>query len=329
VDGTQAGCPAACRTKSHIDEQVARCLTEGPASEEEGLRLYNAWEGDISNGVPMRRMTPALSRGIDILELFLSNPRQRSMAQIVEETSLPRTTVHELVGTLVNRRFLDRNPDGQVALGIRVFQLGWVYREQLDLAREANAVALDIASHCEENVNVAVLEDLDVVYIATVESSHSVRLFSAVGRRLPAHATALGKALLAQLTNEALEIRYQNRRELPILTPQTLSSFGSLKAQLETVRASGVAIEHREANDAVACVAAPIQDATGNAVAAISISVPILRWSAEREQEFKRLVRLGARELSSRLGCPETADEEQAEGVDAAAERRADPLASP
>lgn len=252
----------------------------------------------------MGRLVPALTRSLDILELFLDVNEPLSVPQIVKATGLPRTTVHGLVATLVERDYLRRAPhdSSRLVLGVRVFQLGAVYRENLDLAREGQEVAREVAAACGETVNVAVLDGIDVIYIATVPSTNSVRMVTTVGRRVLSHCTALGKTLLSALSDEALEARFPADSELPALTPYTITSLAGLKRQLRQIRAEGVTHERREANDAVTCVAAPVRDETGAVVAAMSIALPILRWTDQREPELRRLILDGAEELSTRLG---------------------------
>jgi len=252
----------------------------------------------------MVRLVPAVARSLDILELFLDAPEPRSVPEVVRATGLPRTTVHGLVTTLVERDYLRRAPSdsSRLVLGTRIFQLGAAYRETLDLAREGSEVAASVAANCDETVNVAVLDGPDVTYVATVPSTHSVRMVTTVGRRVPAHCTALGKVLLSALGDEAVAARYPSNDRLPALTPHTITSVGGLMRQIRQIRVEGFAHERSEANDAVTCVAAPVRDEHGEVVAAMSIAIPILRWSDEREPELRALVRDGAAELSARLG---------------------------
>ena len=251
----------------------------------------------------MGRVVPAVSRALDILELFLDRPTL-SAPEITDRLGLPRTTVHELLATLVERAYLVP-VGGQPAryrLGMRVFQLGASFADQLDLAREAQDVAHEVAAGCDETVHIAILDGADVVYIAKVDSTHPVRMVSAVGRRLPAHCTAVGKVLLSGLTPEALDARYPRGRDLPAMTPRSVTSQARLRAQLAEVRSRGLAYDHCESNDAVHCVAAPVLDHSGAMVAAMSISTPTLRWNDQREREWGDLVARGAAALSARLG---------------------------
>ncbi|MDI3403860.1 IclR family transcriptional regulator [Streptomyces cavernicola] len=252
----------------------------------------------------MGRLVPAVTRALDIMELFLEGDGTLSAPDIVRKLGLPRTTVHELVTTLAARSYLVPVPEapGRYRLGVRNHQLGSRYAEKLDLAAEGRRVAQEVAETCDETVHMAILEDVDVIYIAKVDSTHAVRMVSANGRRLPAHCTAVGKMLLAALPEEELEARLEECGELVALTPNSVTGFDELRAELATVRNRGAAVEHREANPDVSCVAAPVRDSSGAVVAALSISVPMVRWSEDRERELTDLVAKGAADLSVRLG---------------------------
>ncbi len=253
----------------------------------------------------MGRRVPAVSRALDILELFLEGDGMLSAPEITRKLRLPRTTVHELVTTLAARSYLVPVPEqpGRYRLGVRTYQLGSRYAEQLDLAAEGQQVARSVAETCGETVHVAVLEDVDVIYIAKVDSTHAVRMVSAAGRRLPAHCTAVGKMLLASLPPEELDARLpEEDGRLRAMTPNSITSPADLRELLAEVRERGVAWEQRESNPDVSCVAAPVRDRAGRVVAALSISVPMVRWSEERQAELTELAGKGAGQLSERLG---------------------------
>ncbi|MFG3099140.1 IclR family transcriptional regulator [Streptomyces sp. NPDC048182] len=252
----------------------------------------------------MGRLVPAVSRALDILELFLEGDGTLSAPEIVRHLGLPRTTVHELVATLTARRYLVPAADrpGRYRLGVRPYQLGARYAEQLDLAAEGEQVARSVAETCDETVHVAILEDTDVIYVAKVDSTHAVRMVSAAGRRLPAHCTSVGKMLLASLPEAELAARLPDGAPLAAMTPNSVTDPAELRAALAGVRERGVAVENRESNPDVSCVAAPVRDRTGTVVAALSVSVPMIRWSEERRAELEHLVVKGAADLSGRLG---------------------------
>lgn len=171
----------------------------------------------------MPRVVPAVIRALDILELFLDHP-QLSAREVAERLDLPRTTVHELLVTLVARSYLISVPGQPVRyrLGMPLFQLGSAFAGRLDLVREAQGVAREVAAACDEAVLVAVLDGADVMYLVKVDSTHPVRMVSGVGRRLPAHCTAVGKILLSSLDPAGLDAVLTNGA-LPAMTPASIT----------------------------------------------------------------------------------------------------------
>ncbi|MGH9065981.1 MAG: IclR family transcriptional regulator [Acidimicrobiales bacterium] len=252
----------------------------------------------------MTRMVPALARGLDILELFLSRDRSLSGPEIAAQLGLPRTTVHELLGTLAARSYLAPAPGqpNRFRLGPRSFELGNRYAERLDLAVLGHAAAQEVAGRCGETVHLAVLDGAEVLYIAKVDSVHAVRMVSAVGGRLPAHCTAVGKMLLSGLIPEELDRRYPSPGSLPAMTPASHTTLAGLRRDLDAIRARGLAHDNCESNVDVTCVAAPVLDHSGRMVAAMSISVPTSRWSRRPCREWDELVAAGATTLSAQLG---------------------------
>lgn len=250
----------------------------------------------------MPRVVPAVIRALDILELFLDRA-QLSAREVAERLDLPRTTVHELLVTLVARSYLIPVPGQPVRyrLGMPLFQLGAAFAGRLDLVREAQGVARDVAAVCDEAVHVAVLDGPDVIYLVKVDSTHPVRMVSAVGRRLPAHCTAVGKVLLASLDPGGLDAALMNGA-LPGMTPESITDPERLREHLDHIRAEGVAVDNGESDSAMRCVAAAIRDHTGTTVAAMSVSAPIIRWTPQACVEWSRLVREGAATLSTRMG---------------------------
>lgn len=251
----------------------------------------------------MARLTPALLRGLDILELFLAEDGALSAPQITQRTGLPRTTVHELLVTLSARQYLARDElTGHYRLGLRTFQLGNAYGERFDLAKASTEVARRVSAQCDETVHVAVRDAANVVYIAKVDSTRAVRMVSSVGRTLPAHCTAVGKALLAGVSDAQLDELYPEGSTLVALTTRSITAVSTLRAQLREVARRGVSSEECESNPDVCCVGAPVRDHLDRVVAAMSISVPVNRWSPAARGRWEQLVTDGARELSTRLG---------------------------
>lgn len=251
----------------------------------------------------MGRAVPAVTRALDILELFLEHD-VLTIPDIVFRLKLPRTSVHELVNTLLDRGFLTHvgNNMNQFQVGLRAYQVGHHYLERTDLAREGQAVCAAVAAQCQETTHLAVRDVASVAYVTKVDSTHSVRLVSGLGRRLPANCTAVGKMLLSALDDD--DVRALFRGALPTLTPHSISDVDDLLRQLAVIRREQVAWEFSESNDAVGCVAAPVYDSSSTLIAAMSVSVPNIRLTEERKPQLAEVIRAAAAELSAKLGAP-------------------------
>jgi IclR family KDG regulon transcriptional repressor len=249
------------------------------------------------------RLTPAVLRSFDVLELFMDARHGLTAPEVAQRTGLPRTTVHELLATLTARKYLRR--DDRTAtyhLGLSVFRLGNAFAERLDLHSVGLRVAQSVAQECDETVHVGILEGPDVVYVCKVDSTQSVRMVSRMGGRVPASCTAVGKALLAHLPEA--ERNSLLRKGLAKLTPRSITEPHVLANQLDQIRATGVAFEAGESNPDVSCVAAPIRDHSGTVVAALSISVPDMRWNQRSAEEWAAFASEGAARFSTELGFP-------------------------
>lgn len=251
----------------------------------------------------MARLTPALMRAFDILELFADGGRSLSAAEIVEKTGLPRTTVHELLVTLVERRYLNRDERaGTYQLGLSVFRLGNAFAERLDLHEVGLRVARKVAAGCDETVNVGILDNLSVVYLCKVDSTQAVRMISRTGGQAPASCTAVGKALLAFEPEHKLA-ELARPGALPRMTPRSITDPEEFMDQLRAIRSAGVAFEAGESTPDVSCAAAPVRDYEGKVVASLSISVPDMRWDLHPRETWAEMALAGAAQLSRELGA--------------------------
>jgi DNA-binding IclR family transcriptional regulator len=244
-----------------------------------------------------------VARAVAILQL-IRRDGPLSVPEIAARLELPRSTTHELVHTLASQGCLASTSDGghRFNLGIALHELGSAYLVGVDLAREGQRVAESISAACGETVHLASLEGVEVVYIVKADSIHAVRMVSAVGRRLPAHCTAVGKVLLSGVPEEDLVRRYGTAKALPAMTAHSIRSFRALAAELDQVRVKGLAFDHCESNPDVCCVGAPVFDHSGAMVAGMSVSVPTSRVDETWPGRLADLVSQGAHELSRRLG---------------------------
>ena len=250
----------------------------------------------------MSHAVPALARGLDILELFLGTDGELTAPEVGARLNLPRSTAYELIQTLVARGYLEHGDGARTfRLGPRTLELGNAYGSGIDLVREARAAVNRVTERTGETSHAAVLSGTEIFYVARAESTHAVQMVSAVGQRMPAHATALGKALLASLSEQEVRARYGAQNLAPVTT-RTITSLGQLEAELRLTRESGLAWDDCESNDNVRSVAASATDRKG-LLFAVSVDAPTVRWSLEAATRYSRVVREEADLLSVRLGA--------------------------
>lgn len=249
----------------------------------------------------MARLTPAVLRGFDILELFLDSHEPLSKSEIVNRTGIPRSSVHELLATLVARDYLQLDETRSTyRLGVKVFRLGNAFGDGLDLRVIGDHAARRLSAAIDETVNVGVLDGLQVMYLSKIDSSRAVRLVSRMGGTLPASCTAVGKALLAF----APESTWAQLRARPLarLTDRSIADLATLEEDMARTREIGTSYESGESTPEVTCVGAPVRDHTGTVVASMSISVPDVRWPLRAEAEWRELIKTAAEEMSRELG---------------------------
>jgi IclR family KDG regulon transcriptional repressor len=247
------------------------------------------------------RTVSAVARAADVLDVVAQASEPVRVSVIALGVGIPRNSAYELVYTLADRGLLRLRDDGRVSLGVRLFELGSRYAQSLDLLVEARIVAAGLRDESGETVHVAMLDGRHAIYLIKEESRQMVRMASATGMRLAAHVSAVGKAMLAALPADELRRRFDGV-VLERLTPNSITTFEALVADLAETRRRGYALDHQESSPEVACVAAPLVSGDGLVVAAMSISLPIYRMTAGRERELATMVTNAVAALGTRLG---------------------------
>jgi IclR family transcriptional regulator, KDG regulon repressor len=237
-----------------------------------------------------------------LLKAFLSRDELLGPSELGRRLGLGKSTVHRLLTTLTAEGLLEQDPrTGGYRLGIVMFELGEAVRVHMDLHAAAGPVLGMLREETRETAQVGVLDRGEVVYVDRLESSHTLRLFTETGRRVPAHCSSSGKVLLAFLPERA-RADLLDGRPLPALTPDTITDLAALTAELAKVRARGWAEAVNEREIGVASIAAPVRDHRGDVVAAISIGAPIIRLGAVQRRRLARPVMEAGDAVSRRLG---------------------------
>jgi IclR family KDG regulon transcriptional repressor len=173
--------------------------------------------------------------------------------------------------------------------------------DHLDIYSAARPVAEDLSEALGETAHVGVLDGDSAIYILKVESRHTIRMFSRVGRRIPLYCTAIGKVLLAFLPESVRESALREV-ELVACTSNTHTTRATLGAELERIRRQGFALDAEEHEEGIHCIGAPIFDRTGTVVATLSVSWPDFRYRSEEEAEYVDHVKTAAARVSWILG---------------------------
>ncbi|GAA4854200.1 IclR family transcriptional regulator [Pseudonocardia benzenivorans] len=248
----------------------------------EGVRSTHR-NGDGPNSV--------LGRALTVLTAFRLGDDELSLAEIVRRTGIAKATVHRLVSELAEWQVVERSPGGGVRLGMRLFELGQLVPRQLGLREAAVPFLADLFEATHETIHLATPDGTEVVYVQKLEGRSGPRVPSRVGGRMPMHCTGVGKAILAFAPPELLDDVL--RAGLTRRAPRTIIAPGLLHAELARIRERGVAYEREESGVGVTCVAAPVLDADGRALAALSITGWVNRFDAERLAPAVRTAALG------------------------------------
>ncbi|HLS25896.1 MAG TPA: IclR family transcriptional regulator [Beutenbergiaceae bacterium] len=238
---------------------------------------------------PARRSggVQSVTRAIDLLALLAEEGPEMALSELAERTGLATATTHRLIRTLVDHGYVRQLPSRRYALGPALIRLG--EHAGMHLGSAARVHLADLAARVGETVNLAMLDQDTVVYIAQSASKHSMRMFTEVGRRVPAHATGVGKATLAQLDDGQVH-RIITRAGMPAMTDRTITDPEAFLAEMGRIRERGYAIDDGEQEVGVRCVAMAIAQAP--APTAVSISGPAARLPEEKvEQVVPELAR--------------------------------------
>jgi IclR family acetate operon transcriptional repressor len=217
-----------------------------------------------------------------VLKAFTSDHRTFGVSELARHLGLATSTVHRLLTTLESEHLIEQDEhSGRYRLGLAVYDLTAAVAPGFDLSDALLPPMTVLRNRTGETVHVAVLDGRHVVYIERLDSPHSLRLFvEKVGRRNWAHCTASGKILLANLSSTELD-RLLEGWELPAITPYTITDHDLLKKELTQVRDLGYSQNSGESEIEIVSVGAPIRDATGRVIAAISLVGPRNRMEPE------------------------------------------------
>lgn len=247
-------------------------------------------------------MDTTVIKALSILEALAASRAPLGVTEIASRLGLSKSNVHRLLQTLASRGYVVASEHRYTAT-TRLWELGALVVDRLDVARVAAPVMQRLVSEVDETAHLSVLDTAacEVVSIHNVESTQPVRAYSRIGQRTPAYCVATGKALLAV---QPLEVLMALPEELPKFTRHTLHIRADLLKALEQARRKGYSTNVGEWREQVGGVAAVIYDHSGNPLAALGLTIPVERLRPKLMSHYAPKLTAAADEISSLMGAP-------------------------
>ncbi|MEX3014502.1 HTH-type transcriptional regulator BhcR [Gymnodinialimonas hymeniacidonis] len=244
----------------------------------------------------------SLDRAMEVFE-HLSTLPGATLTELSEELSQSPATVYRIMVTLEGRGLVEFDQTTQMwHVGARAFVIGARYLRRTSLVERARPVLRQLMEDTGETANLGIARDTHVLFVGQVETHATIRAFFPPGTLSPMHASGIGKALLAQMSDDRLS-RLFATAPLDQFTAKTLIEPSTLRADLEATRERGYAIDDEEKNEGMRCIAAPIFDFSGGAIAGLSVSGPVSRVSLAKTEDLAASVVRAAQDLSQAMGA--------------------------
>ena len=238
----------------------------------------------------------SLSRGLTIVELLANSDKSLGVTEISKQLGVDKSSATRLIQTLVVHGFAIKDPESRrFLIGPKMKVLTEISTETVPLKMHSLPFLQELMEKTGENSHVAVFSRDQCLVVADIESAAQLRVVSGEGRLIPNHCTAIGKCLVAFGG-------YPIPLGLPSFTPRTITAVDQFRLHLDQIRNRGYAVDDEEHEFGVRCLAAPVYDETGRAVASMGISGPTVRVTLARVAELAEIVIAYAADLSEVLG---------------------------
>jgi len=244
----------------------------------------------------------SIERAMQILNSFSSDKRELGITELSNNLKLHKSTVHRILKTLESGGFIKRSKNTKrFRLGVKLFELGCIVQNQMDVREYALPVMQELAKKTQESIDLNIIIDDKRVSIEKIESPHDIRKIIQLGQSLPLYAGGSGKALLAFLPDSDIE-RIIKEEKIKKLGPKTILDYNELKKHLKKIKKDGYAASFEERIAGSASIAAPIFDYSGKVIASLSISGPISRFTNMRANHFITLIKDSTKKISILMG---------------------------
>lgn len=229
----------------------------------------------------MPELIQSIARASLILEEIAANNNTISITELSKKVNLHKSTVHRILSTLIETGYVNQNPiNNQYELTIKLFEIGTSAIKQDDLITLVKPHLEHLRDISGETIHLVVPDKTDIVYVDKVESNHTLRLHSVIGRRSPMYCTAVGKAILSERDELAVE-KFWGKINPVRHTEFTITDLDNFKCELQKIRTSGISYDNSEHEPEIRCIASVLLNSFGDVVGAISISGPVQRMTDE------------------------------------------------
>lgn len=252
--------------------------------------------------IQKKKRIKSIDKALDLLEFLSNEENETGISDINKTLDMGLSTIYRILHTLKSRGYILQNQKtAKYRLGIKLFQLGCEVQNTRNLIKITRPYLRELVKTTNETGNLAILEGKEAIYLDTIESNQVLRTGIRQGTRLPAHCTALGKALLAFLDDEQLHELYNEEEPLASITPKSMTSFKKLKQELNKIRKQGFAVDLEEFKIGINCLSSPIFDKDKKIVAAISITGPATRLTLDKIENDKHILMNASKHISENI----------------------------
>ena len=250
----------------------------------------------------MKEGYKSLRSAVAVLKCFTPEEPELSGTEIARRVGLHKTSAHRILATLAEYGIVERNTKtSKYKIGTLLYYLGNLYLGTTDTLKAAEPVVTALNEITGETINVTILEKGNVIIVMKEDARYAFRIHRHIGEIVPAYSASTGKALLSELNEAELNSIIPEEKLRP-LTSKTITTKTALKTELEEIRKTGVAFSRQEGYDGVVGIAYTIRNASGKAIAGMSIAVPVFRTNDNLQECLITLVKMGCSLISYKLG---------------------------
>lgn len=250
----------------------------------------------------MQEIVQSVDRTLTILEVLSDYEEGLRITEISEKVELHKSTVHRLLNTLIYKGYIKQNKNtNKYELTLKLFELGNKKIESMDLVSVVGPYLKELMEKTNEVIHLAIREGSDIVYVSKIEPQKSIQMYTRIGMRKPIYCTAMGKAMMAHMTEEEVR-KIWNESDVQNLTPNTMVDFSKVKENLKDIRVKGYAMDDQEVEEGIRCIGTILKDHKSEICGAISISGSIISFTEDKISHFSKVILEYADKISRELG---------------------------